>query len=268
MPTRRQLRALALLTCVVAAEMPHPARADETAPASVVAARRHFEKARADYEQGAYREAVGELEAAHTLDPSAKDLVFNLAMVHEKLGDVDEALRWFRVYATMNLTPQEQERADSTIRRLEGAKPELEQKPSAQGEQPAAPPPPVPKPEPAPPPATVGRIDAATITAAGIAGVALVVGVAMGAMAEHDRPSSTFVTGQDGSYADLVNQTDRAHREAVAADVAFGGFFLGAAAATYLFLSRPRLVPRVATGPTFSAAPLSRGGALRLEGAF
>ena len=36
--------------------------------------------------------------------PNAKDLVFNLGVVHEKLGDIEDALKWFRLYTTMNLT--------------------------------------------------------------------------------------------------------------------------------------------------------------------
>ena len=103
--------------------------AQETSSANVAAARRHFDKARADYEQGEYREAIAELEAAHALDPSAKDLVFNLGVVHEKLSDIADALEWFQLYTTMSLTPQERDRADAYIRRLEGAKKELAQRP-------------------------------------------------------------------------------------------------------------------------------------------
>lgn len=280
MPTPRQLRTLALMACIVAAETPRAGRADETAPANVAAARRHYERARADYEQGAYREAIAELEAAHSLDPNAKDLVFNLAVVHEKLTDVDDALRWFHLYATMTLTPQEQERAEAYIRRLEGAKRELEQKQAARAPQPPpappAPPPPAArappdapaaKPEPLPP--SPGRIDGATVIAAGVAGTAFVVGVVMAAKAKQDEPQGTFVTGQNGSYTDLVNRTDLAHREAVIADVGFGVFVLGAAAAAYLFLSRPRIVPAIAMGgSTVYASPVAGGGALRLEGVF
>src|ERR1700690_578312 len=132
MPFRRRLRTLALVGCIAAAGVPRSSLADETSVANVVAARKHFEKARSYYGQGAYREAVSELEAAHQLDPNAKDLVFNLGVVHEKLADIDEALTWFRLYTTMDLLPQERDRADAYIRRLEGAKRELEEKLAAQ----------------------------------------------------------------------------------------------------------------------------------------
>jgi tetratricopeptide (TPR) repeat protein len=97
MPFRRRLRTFALVGCIAAVGMPNIGLADETWAANVAAARKHFEKARAYYGQGAYREAVNELEAAHVLDPNAKDLVFNLGVVHEKLSDIDEALNWFRL---------------------------------------------------------------------------------------------------------------------------------------------------------------------------
>ncbi|MGH7296278.1 MAG: tetratricopeptide repeat protein, partial [Polyangiaceae bacterium] len=135
MRSRTRLRAWTLVACVgagaVSASAPQTARADETSPANVAAARRHFERAKAYYGQGSYREAIGELEAAHTLDPTAKDLVFNLGVVHEKLGDIEDALTWFRLYTTMNLTPPERDRADAYVKRLEGAKKELEDKQAA-----------------------------------------------------------------------------------------------------------------------------------------
>ncbi len=61
----------------------------------------------------ANREAIVELDAARALDPKAKDLVFNLGVVHEKLGDIDEALRYARLYSQMDLEPAERARANS-----------------------------------------------------------------------------------------------------------------------------------------------------------
>src|SRR3974390_1027413 len=126
---RRRLGALAFVGCLAAVALPRPGHAEEPSPRNVAAARRHLEKARAFYGQGAYRDAISELDAAHTLDPSAKDLVFNLGVVHEKLADIDEALKWFRLYTTMDLVPQERDKAEAYIKRLEGAKHEAETKP-------------------------------------------------------------------------------------------------------------------------------------------
>jgi len=73
-------------------------------------------------------------------------------VVHEKLGDIDEALKYFRRYEQMDLDPKERARADANIKRLEGAGARHEvDKPPAQAETP--PPPPPPPPPPAAPPA-------------------------------------------------------------------------------------------------------------------
>src|SRR5258708_27605718 len=94
MPFRRRVRSLAFALCVAGAVAPRVGLAEEASQGNVAAARKHFERARAYYGQGAYRDAITELEAAHALDPNAKDLVFNLGVVHEKLADIDEALKW------------------------------------------------------------------------------------------------------------------------------------------------------------------------------
>jgi tetratricopeptide (TPR) repeat protein len=281
----RRLRALALIACVTAAASPRAVLAQETGGANVAAARRHFKNASARYAEGAYREAITELEAAHALDPGAKDLVFNLGVVHEKLADIDDALRWFRLYTTLELTDRERERADAYIRRLEGAKatsaPVRSFPPSPSGPPPSAPPSSAPPPSPPPPlaapppsiptvlPPVAGRIDAATLAAAGAAGAGLLFGVVLGVKAKQDRPSG-FVTGRDGSLADLVDRSAAAHREAVLADVGFAAALVGGAAAAYLYFSRPRVAPpqRVTGLTTLSALPLTSGGAIFVRGFF
>jgi hypothetical protein len=280
---RRRLRArvtlCALVACIACTAAPRPGLAEETSSANVVAARKHFEKARSYYGQGAYREAIAELEAAHVLDPSAKDLVFNLGVVHEKLGDIDDALRWFRLFTTMDLTPQERDRADAYIKRLEGAKKEVEDKQAAQqraaGPQRSAAPsraPPEPTPSPALPPperSSVGRLDGLTIAAMSATGLGLAFGVVMAVRAKIDEPPPTFVTGRDGTYADLVNRQDTAHREAVLADIGFGVAVAGAIATATLYFGRTRATPAPTAGSTrVSAAPLAGGGAVLVQGSF
>jgi tetratricopeptide (TPR) repeat protein len=280
-PRRLSFLLLPLAFGLVASLAPLPCRADESPAANVVAARRHYDKGRAFYEQGAYRDAIAELEAAHALDPSAKDLVFNLGVVHEKLGDLDDALQWLRLYASMNLTPQESDRAESYVRRLEGVKrqrdqdaarrpttaasasvtPEEPAPPEAPAPAPPAPPPP-PPPEPDRRPAS--RFDALTVTTGAVAAVGLIAGTTLGIKALADQAPSGFVTGRDGSYQDLVNQVDGAHAEAVAADVSFAVAAVAGLAFTYLFWFRSQGSPTV--GTTISAVPLQRGAALMLGG--
>ncbi len=267
---------LALLAGLVAAATasPRSASAQDTSNGNVAAARRHFDKARADYAQGSYREAIAELEAAHALDPAAKDLIFNLGVVHEKLSDIDDALEWFQLYTTMTLTPQERDRADAYIKRLEGAKKELAQHPP--GATPPAPSATPPAPSEtqlapmAPPPSASrhGRVDAATIAALSVTGAAIVFGTVMGVKAAVDKPPAGFVTGQDGSYPDLQSRADTAHREAVIADVGFGLSIAAGITAAVLYFGRPR-DSSAASAPglsSVSAAPLTGGGALIVQG--
>ncbi len=248
----------------------------------MAAARRHFDKARAEYSQGSYREAVAELEAAHTLDPSAKDLVFNLGVVHEKLADIDDALQWFQLYTTMSLTPQERDRADAYIKRLEGAKKEIAQRPPGPPGPPAptgstpAPAPSetqlLPMGPPLPSPPKRGRLDGATIAALGVTGAALVFGTVLAVKAKVDEPPTGYVTGQDGTYGDLKGSADFAHREAILADAGFGLSIAAGITAAVLYFARPRdssaaKAPAPAAS-SVSAAPLTGGGALVVQGSF
>jgi tetratricopeptide (TPR) repeat protein len=278
------MRLFAFVGCIATAGAPCAARADDTSSADVANARKHFEKARLHYSKGAYREAIVELEAARALDPSAKDLVFNLGVVHEKLANIDEALKWFRQYTTMDLTPQEHGRADAYVRRLEGAKKELEERQAAQRPSASDPMPPNPDfnspqapglpprlrpPEPSPSsPSARGRLDAWTVTAASTTTAAVVFGVAMAVMAEQERPSAHFVTPRDGTFEELQHRVDKAHRDAVLADLGFGAALASGIATAYLYFGRSRTAPAPTSATTVSAGPLAGGAAFLVKGSF
>jgi tetratricopeptide (TPR) repeat protein len=271
MRSGRRLCAVALVAALVSGSMRGEPRAvaDETSPANVAAARRHNDRARAYYAQGAYREAISEYEAAHALDPTAKDLVFNLGVVHEKLADIDDALKWFRLYASMNITDQEREKANAYLKRLEGAKKELDAKQAAAAASASsssvAPPPARPE-EP-----KYGRIDAYTIVAASVAVAGLGTGIVLGIKALADKPAGNLTTGGNiGSYQQLQNRTNLAHNEAIGADIGFGVAVAAAAVTAYLYLARPRSTAPSTTGATttVSAAPLTGGGAFFVQGSF
>lgn len=234
-------------------------------PEAVAAARVHFAKGRELYQAGAYREAIVELDAARALDPKAKDLVFNLGVVHEKLGEIDAALRYARLYAQMDLEPTERARAETYIKRLEGAKTEVaaREAAAAAASQPAR----------AVDAAQVrGRIDVTTLAVAGVAVVAAGVGVVMGVKALGDKPSG-YVTGVNGSFADYQSQANTAHTEAVVSDVCFVGAVVAAGAAAGLYFFRYRDAPSPSGTPhklAFTIAPLvapSLGGVV-LGGTF
>jgi hypothetical protein len=85
-----------------------------------------------------------------------------------------------------------------------------------------------------------GRVDALTIGAAGLAGVGLVVGTIFAVKASSDKPEGGFVTGRDGSYADLAARADSAHSSAIVADVGFAIGIVAGVGAALLYFLRPR----------------------------
>lgn len=267
-------RCTGALVCAIALGLPAaaaaqpkttPAPATEALTEDQAKAQRHFQRAKELYQAGSYREAVGELEAARALDPKAKDLVYNLGIVHEKLGKFDEAIGYFRSYLDLeSVTPAEKQKAESIIKRIEGAKREVPpgtpgdngsgttqpegggrvtQPPRQQTEQPAH-----------------GRVDAATITAASVAVIGLGVGATFGVLAMSTRPKD-FVTGRDGTYEDLQKKTGDAHTMAIVADVGFGAGVVSAALAAYLYFGRTK-EPR----KTAAAATVLPGGAAIVVG--
>jgi hypothetical protein len=114
-----------------------------------------------------------------------------------------------------------------------------------------------------------GRVDAATIAAVTVTGAALVFATVMAVKAKVDQPPSNYVTGQNGSYADLKSSTDSAHREAIFADAGFGLSIVAGITAAVLYFARSRDAPAGATSralPSVSAAPLAGGAALVVQG--
>jgi tetratricopeptide (TPR) repeat protein len=226
-------------------------------------AREHFQHARELYQAGSYHEAIAELEAARELDPKAKDLVFNLGVVNEKLGNIDDALTHFRHYLEMDLDAQERARAESLIKRLEGAKREV--KPEVQPAVPAAARPASPPPPPPEPPR--GRVDGLTITFASIAGVTLIGGAALGIKALADKPSISGTYPSYTAYLELHKKAEDAHTLAVYADGLLAVGAVATVTTAVLYFAR-RKNPRAASVEV-SASPLIGGGAVGLvEGRF
>jgi tetratricopeptide (TPR) repeat protein len=84
-----------------------------------------YERGRAYYAAGRYRMAVVELEAAAQLDPLGYNLYFDLGLVYERLGEVDQASVAYRRYLEHISDPVERERAERIVVRLRGARAEL-----------------------------------------------------------------------------------------------------------------------------------------------
>jgi tetratricopeptide (TPR) repeat protein len=242
-PGHRAAR-LAALAVVVAASVlaPSAARAEPRPKQPSV---QLFDEARVLYERGEYRGAIVKLEAALALDPRAKELVYNLALVHEKLGELALAERYYREYLELEPDAKQRERVQGILRRLGGAKKEVAVAPApAPGATPSST---------AAPPSTPGARATGpspwTYVAAGTAVGALAVGIGFGASALAMNPGEGGVTGHGVTYRGLADDAEAAHRRAILADVSFAIASVVGAAAVYLAVTTPR------AGSTSALAP-------------
>src|SRR5262245_50290278 len=113
--------AIVWLACWVApaaALAQQPGDPEPPEDATEAEAQRRYHNGRALYEAGRYSEAVVEIEAALALDPDEPVLLYNLALVHEKLGHYDEAIGALRRMLQGQIPDDERARAESAIRRL------------------------------------------------------------------------------------------------------------------------------------------------------
>ena len=214
------------------------ARAPEQA-----AAHEHFERALTWYRAGKYRRALEELDAALARDPGGKDLVFNLALVQEKLGDLAGAVHSLQRFQGMEKDPKELERATQTIERLQGARAEL----LAAFPQTAASLQAATSPCPCPGARVRGRWDAWVIGSGSLAIASLLAGTVLGVR--------TLTLDQPGEGA-------RARSSAVLADFAFATSLLAGAGTLVLYFGR-----YADPSPARAALPLPlpRISAARLE---
>ena len=196
-----------------------------------------YQNGRALYQEGRYGEAVVELERALALDPDEPVLLYNLALVHEKLDHFDDAIGYLRRYLASGLEGEERERVEATIRRLEGARllvgpgdvaaPRVIHVPVRV---------PTPRPRPQPP---FGRADGVFFVAASIAVAALATTAVTGAMALSEQTEvDRFYVGEDGTLADRQAHVANADDLALAADIALGAFGVAAVTATLLYALR------------------------------
>ncbi len=204
-------------------EEPRAVRA-QGAPAKL-----HFDEALSHYRVGHYRAAIAELKAALTFDPRGKDLLYNLALVHEKLGELDFAIAALERYAEIESDPKELERAQLARRRMQGAKAEL------------APPIVPPHVSMSPPPMPVEERKGSPwlMTTSAIAVITGVVGVVFGIRALALKPGRSATTGPGTSIDDLHDRQRRAEESAHFSDVFFGLSLVSGGAATALWLHEP-----------------------------
>jgi tetratricopeptide (TPR) repeat protein len=110
---------------VVAFALAAPATARAQRPSNRELAIIHYERGRAHYAAGRYRQAVFELETAHSLDPSGTNLLLNLGTVHERLGNIDAAILSYERHLAATTDPEDRARTQRVLMRLRGARVEL-----------------------------------------------------------------------------------------------------------------------------------------------
>jgi tetratricopeptide (TPR) repeat protein len=222
------MRGVALaLSCVLFASAIAPASARaESEPVepkktpNQLKAEHHYKRGRELYQLGRYREAIAQLEAALKLDPGGAELLYNLGLIHEKLGDAEEAIDAYRKYLKAlgpDADKEEVTKIRGIIKRLEGAKTELKAREAKRMEHRFTP------------------LSASLLVGAGVS--ALVTGVFGVAALRHDREAREKVI-VDGRGFEEREQIVRASRsEATVANV-FGALtFISAGAGLALYFT-------------------------------
>ena len=214
--------------------------------------------ARELYAHGHYRAAVARLEAALALDPEGKELVYNLALIHERLGELDAAALYYRRYLAMETVPKEREKIQRVLQRLEGAKQDFGAFGEALGLSPNAP----------SASAAPARGVGPWVVVTGILGATgLCTGVILGISALARSPGADTMTGPSLTADQLVADARAAHQQAVGADIALLiGLAATGAAVTLYATSRVAPSPRpkpAATRVALALGPFS--GALKVS---
>lgn len=251
--------ALALVTAGVAPRSYAQSETDDSAATSPKKknAEAHYKRARELYQLGRYREAIAQLEAALKYDPEAPELLYNLGLVHEKLGDADEAVDAYQRYLKAlgpDADPEEKTKIESAIKRLEGAKAELKAKEAKRMEHRWTP--------------------LSTGLAIG-GGVSIALAGVFGILAlNKDKEARNFVVGSGGSSGDRDALIRTSHGDAVFCDVfgAIGLVAIGSAITLYFTSEFPKsddatVVPKPSARIGFS--PIARsGGTMTFEVTF
>ena len=204
----------------------------------IALARTHFDAALEHYRRGEYRQAAIELDRALRQDPQGKDLVYNLGLVHEKLGEIDQSIAQFRRLLRMETDPRERDRIQRMIRRLEGAR-TLDRREADADEPPEE----RRGPSPSRPRQPSGsqprrRFDGWVVGAGAVALTAAASAAALGVAALVTHPGSAPATDDESSVREHRAHKDDARGLAIAAGVSLGVSAVAGTAAALLYFSR------------------------------
>jgi tetratricopeptide (TPR) repeat protein len=212
LPLHRIVASFAFGLTVVAAA---PVWAQDEAPKPAL---EHHDEAKRLYARGDYVGAVQHLRHAVQLDPDAKTLFYNLGLIEEKLGRIDDAIADYRRCLELASDDDEREELGLVIQRLQGARGQ-----NAFGPRPATP---APAPPPPPPPRREG-VSPWVWVAGATAMSSFVVATILASRAAATDPGNETVTSSSKSLEQLQSDADAAHQLAMGADIALG---IGAAA--------------------------------------
>ncbi len=249
-------------------ELSHGDSDDRPPPAEAV---EFYRRGHEHFRAGRYREAVEDLTRAMQLDPSSPTLVYNLARVHELLGDYDEAIASYHRYAALLPPDQagEHERVRETLARLEGAR-------SHAAAQTETPPPQPPADFELNRPVIVeehGVADALFWIPASVTGAALLSAFTLGVIALTQRSAlDDYTVGLPGTC--ITNDScddswdgraDQVRNLALASDLLFGAAAIGGVASFLLYILRSQPVETFPDyGPSVDVS--AQGVALRWRG--
>jgi tetratricopeptide (TPR) repeat protein len=258
------LLALALLLGVPpAARADEPARGDDAArvehPPSEGAppeALSHYKLGREHFRAGRYDKAIVELKAALALDPTSPNLTYNVAYTSELLGNLSDAIDYYRKYliALPKSEATERDKIEVTLRRLEGR---LAEQPATTNQTNV------------PPARGLGRADVWFWASLGGGAALLGGGAVTGLLAlQREHEVKTFVAGKNGTLADRQALIDETHHLALACDIttAAGAAFVVTAALLF-FLREPKSEP-AREPPRASIATDGRNAIFLLGGSF
>jgi tetratricopeptide (TPR) repeat protein len=223
-----------------------------------------YEQGRAHFREGRYREAIVELKAALALDPGSPNLIYNVAYASELLGDLTQAIRYYRQYldALPASAEEDQSRTRETLKRLEGHQAQVAADAARRGGSLKTP-----QGSAAPP---LGQADVLFWSALGSGVAMLAAGSVTGVMAlERENEVADFVAGEsrDGSLRARQRTIDQADNLALASDLLLaGGAALSIGAALLFFLREPERAHAKRIRPTLYGD--GRGVLLQIHGAF
>ena len=225
-----------LLVCALVSSVGVAVAEEDTA---VQRARIHVRAGIADYDEGRYTEAAGEMEQAYALKP-LPDLQYNLAQCYERLGRLADAEKAYTIYLGGMRDAQDRAQVELRIAHLRER-----QQAEAEGKKELAPRVEekvvfktlVVYREAPPPPGRAARWAAYALGALGVAGLAT--GVAFAVLTSqagksvHDQGNATSPPVFDGA---LRAKQDAAHLYPIGTGVGFavGGLALGGAAGLYV----------------------------------